>query len=321
MKYFVQAPLKTSKYRHLLLDHVVELETAKVDVFADDPLAGNPCNVVFEADPLDDVQMQRIAYELGPPMTVYSMRSRKADVRLRFFTPEGEEPLSGHGALGALWCMALDRGVGGTPSARHRAETPVGILPFSVDMGPEGPQAVWLAQGKPMFANVGDFKEVASALGVGADALFHDEFPLVRASIGLPCLLVPMRSLEATGKLEPRRQELLALAEDFDVAGVEVYTWNVLEAGATAHSRFFTPYPVFREEPGNGLAAGALAAYFAEYELVPRERLGDMVIEQGHWMGRPGRIRARIEKRGSTVRKVEIGGSALVSVRGRLLLA
>jgi len=321
MKYFVHPGLKTSKYRHLPLDNVVELETAKVDVFADDHLAGNPCNVVFWADSLDDVQMQRIAYELGPPVTAYSMRSRKADVRLRFFTPEGEEPLSGHGALGALWCLALERSVGGTPSAKHRAETSAGILPFSVDMDPEGPRAVWLTQSRPMFASVGDVKEVASALGVGADALFHDEFPLVRASIGLPCLLVPMRSLETAGRLEPKRQEMLALAEEFDVAGIEVFTWSVLEPGATAHSRYFTPYPVFREEPGNGLAAGALAAYFAEFDLVPRERLAEIVIEQGHWIGRPGKILARIEKKGSTVRKVEIGGSALVSVRGRLQLA
>ncbi len=295
-----------------------ELEVAKVDVFAEEPLSGNPAGVVFAADELDDVEMHRVASELGPPVTVFVLRSRKADVRLRFFSQAGEEPLSGHGALGALWCLASQKAILGAPGTRHRAETLLGILPFSLEVGPEGPQMVWLTQKKPLFANVGDFKEVASALGIGAEALFKDEFPLARASTGLPCLLVPIRSLDVLQRLEPRFDEVLAVSEELDVGGIMAFTWNVVEPGSTAHARFLTPHSSIREDPGNGLAAGALAAYFAEHEFIPRESFDRIVIEQGHWIGRPCRMLARIDKKGATVRKVEVGGSARISLHGRL---
>jgi predicted PhzF superfamily epimerase YddE/YHI9 len=45
-----------------------------------------------------------------------------------------------------------------------------------------------------------------------------------------------------------------------------------------------------------------------------------MVIEQGHFMGRPSRVHVRVEKRGSSVTKVEVGGSARMSVKGRVSL-
>ncbi len=298
---------------------MAELEVLKVDVFTRELYMGNPAAVVFDADDLDDMQMQRIASETGSPCTAYVLRSKKADVRLRFFSPYAEDPLSGHATVGALWCLGERQAFGTSPSGKHRLETSAGILPFSLEAGPEGLTCVWMTQKRPMFAQEGDVKEVASALGVGADSLFHDEFPMCRGSTGIPFLLVPVRSIEVMGRLAPKRDEVTALSKELDIAGIEVYSWGVLDEASTVHARCFLPLPEIAEDPASGMPAGALGAYLVENEFIPREKFEGIVVEQGHWVGRPSRIYVRIDKRGSTIRKVEVGGAARISFRGRLV--
>ncbi len=294
---------------------VAELDALRVDVFTTELYMGNPATVVFSADNLDEVLMQRIAHEAGSPVTVFVLRSRKADVRMRFFSPYAEEPLSGHGIVGALWCLAVEKVI--AVGARHRLETQVGVLPFSVEGTADGTESVWMTQSRPMFAKEGDVKEVASAIGVGADSMFDHEFPLSRVSTGLPFLLVSIRSMDVMGRLSPRQSEITQLCRELDVAGVYAYSWNVMEAGSTVHARCFLPSPGIVEDSASGLAAGALAAYLVENEFIPRENFERIVVEQGHFLGRPSQVRARVEKRGGIIRKVEVGGSARISFRGR----
>ena len=297
---------------------MAELEVLKVDVFTDELLTGNPAAVVFDADSLDEVQMQGIAFEEGSPSTAFVLRSKKADLRLRFFSPFVEEPLSGHATVGAIWCLAERQAFGAATGGKQRLETAAGILPFSIESSADGPQRVWMTQKRPMFAREGEIKEVASALGVGVESLFHDQFPISRASTGLPCLIVPVRSIDVIRKMEPKRDELTALATELDVAGIEVFTWGVIDQESTVHARFFVPLPGLHEDPASGLPAGALGAYLVENEFIPREKFEEIVVEQGHWMGRPSKIFVKIERKGSAIYKVEVGGSARVSSRGRL---
>ncbi len=297
---------------------MTELEVLKLDVFAESLFSGNPTWVVFDADTLDEIIMQRIAYELGSPETVFVMRSKKADVKLRFFNADSEEPISGHSTIGALWAMA-DQGAFGTSfGSRHRAETSVGILPFFVELDPEGTKRVWMTQKRPMFSKVEEVTEVASALGIGAESIFLKEFPMTRASTGLPCLLVAVRSLEVIEKLNPRQNELVSLCKDLEVGAVAVYVWGGFDSSTTVHARCFLPTPSYHEDPASGMPAGALASYIADNDFIPRDRLGEVIIEQGHFMGRPSKIYVRIEKRGSTIKKVDVGGSVRPAVRGKI---
>jgi len=289
---------------------MAELEMVRVDVFTEELYMGNPVNVVPGSDALDEVQMQRVASEMGSSPTTYALRSKKADLRLRFFTQFGEESLCGHAVIGAVWCFAERQAFGSSQSGRHRVETQIGVLPVTVDGDADGPRTIWMTQKRPMFAREGDVKEVASSVGVGVDSLFHDRFPMTRASTGMPCLLVPIRSIDVMGRLEPRRIEIDELCRELDVAGILAYSWGVLSEGSTVHARFFVPSPGPLEDPASGMPAGALGAFLVEHEFVPREKFEDIVVEQGHWLGRPSRIHVKVDKRGGTIRRVEVGGSA-----------
>ena len=296
---------------------VAELDVVRVDVFASELYMGNPATVIFDADGLDEVLMQRMANEAGSPVTSFVLRSRKADVRMRFFSPFAEEPLSGHGIVGALWSLADRKAI--AAGTRHRLETQVGVLPFSIEATQEGIESVWMTQTRPMFSKEGDEKEVASSIGIGVESIFTSEFPLSRASTGMPFLLVAARSLEVLEKMTPRQAEITSLCRELDVAGVMAYSWNVIEPGSTVQARCFLPSPGIVEDTASGLAAGALAAYLVDNEYIPREKFDKIVIEQGHFVGRPSLIRARVEKRGGVIRKVEVGGTACVSFRGRVV--
>lgn len=297
---------------------MAELDLLRVDVFTEELYSGNPANVVLDADSLDEVQMGRIASEAGSPPTAFVLRSKKADLRLRYFASSGEDPLCGHATIGAIWCLSDARAFGGSSGGKQRLETPVGILPFSVEAGPDGPRRVWMGQTRPMFAREGDVKEVASALGTGVDSLFDDKFPLARVSTGLPTLLVSVRSIDSMGKLAPKREEVIALCRELDVAAIEAYTWNVFDQGSTVHVRCFVPSKGEIEDAGSGMPAGALGAYLAENEFIPRDKFEDIVVEQGHWLGRPSRILVRVEKHAGAIRKVEVGGAARISFRARM---
>lgn len=292
----------------------------KLDVFTDNLYSGNPAWVVLGADALDDLLMQRASAELGGPEVAFVLKSKKADVRLRYFAGEVEEPISGHCTIGALWALAEQNAFGSSFGGRHRAETPLGILPFSVELRPDGSKTVWMAQKRPLYSRVEEVTEVASALGVGVDTMFHREFPLSKVSTGLPTLVVPMKSMDALGRISPRHDELLALFGEFEVAAVMAYAWGGFEEGTTLHSRCYLPSPVFHEDPASGMPAGALAAYLVEHDLIPRDQAEHMIIEQGHFVGRPSKVHVRVEKKGASVRKVEIGGAVRQSVRGRISL-
>jgi len=297
---------------------VPELDVLKLDVFAEDVFSGNPAWVVLGGDSLDDVLMQRVASELGSPETAFALKSKRADVRLRYFHEQSEEPISGHCTIGALWTLAEQGQFGSVAGSRHRAETPIGILPFWLEPRQEGGTAVWMTQHRPMFSKVDEVTEVASALGIGAELMFHKEFQMCRATTGLPCLLVPIRALEHMEKIAPRPDEVVALCHELGVAAISAYSWSGFDPSSTVHVRCFLPSPSFREDPASGMPAGALGAYLVENGFIPREDAHRIVVEQGHFVGRPSKISVQVEKRGSSIRKVDVGGSVRLSLRGRI---
>ena len=67
----------------------MDLVAGLIDVFADEPLSGNPLAVVEDADDLTVDQMRRIAGEFNQAETTFIKRSTRADRRLRSFTASG----------------------------------------------------------------------------------------------------------------------------------------------------------------------------------------------------------------------------------------
>lgn len=90
----------------------------QVDVFAEQPVSGNPLAVVLEADGLVDDEMQAFANwtNLSETTFVQPPSHPGADYRVRIFTTTRELPFAGHPTLGtcAAWLEA-----GGAPQDPH----------------------------------------------------------------------------------------------------------------------------------------------------------------------------------------------------------
>jgi PhzF family phenazine biosynthesis protein len=96
-----------------------QLPFAQVDVFSFTAYLGNPVAVIFDAEHLEDADMQRVARwtNLSETTFVLPPTTREADYRLRILTPGGELPFAGHPTLGSAHAW-LERG--GTPKVRER---------------------------------------------------------------------------------------------------------------------------------------------------------------------------------------------------------
>ncbi len=78
-----------------------------VDVFTDQPLAGNALAVFPDASGIDDATMQKIAREMNLSETSFVVPSTRADCAagVRIFTPAKEMAFAGHPTIGTSFVL------------------------------------------------------------------------------------------------------------------------------------------------------------------------------------------------------------------------
>ena len=278
-----------------------------VDAFTDEPLRGNAAGVVPDAAGLTDEQMQSIARELGASETAFLRSSEEADRRVRYFTPETEVDLCGHATIGSHALLYADSTL---EAGTHTLSTNVGVLEIEVESGGR----VWMTQDDPEIREVEvGYDRLGSALGIDPEAMrdVGADLPVAHASTGLPFLVVPVNFLEHVGNADPDMRAIEELSDEFGVAGVYVFTFDTLDAESTLHARMFAPGAGVPEDPVTGTASGAAGAYLDRFGAVDTDA---MRFEQGHFLDRDGTVHVEIGER------VRVGGDAVVSFEGRLLV-
>jgi len=287
-----------------------------VDVFADRPLTGNPLTLVPDADDLTVPQMRAIAREFNQSETTFLLRPEEegVDRRLRSFTPAGAEvDGAGHNALGA-WLWLADQGLtGDKPAVTMRQRIGAEVLAVEILRPPGEPTRIVMDQGVPVFGRqVTDEARLTAALGLEPRHLARDAAAQV-VSTGVAHLLVPLATREAVDAAVAQSRELAAILAEAGGEGCYLYT-TAGGDGAAAYTRFFNPTVGIAEDPATGTAAGPLAV-----ALLRSGRAPDgvpVLIEQGHRLGRPSRI--RVDVAGDRVR---LSGSGQITAHGELRLA
>jgi len=288
-----------------------------VDVFARDPLTGNPLALVPDADGLEEVQMRAIAREFNQSETTFLLQPSlpAASVRLRSFTPIGAEVGgAGHNALGAwLWMEATGRLPAAGQDLGWRQEIAGQVLPVEVIRQAGEPAAVWMDQSPPQFGAVAqDRVALAAALGLAEDDLAGSEAAQV-VSTGAGHLLVPLSNRPAVDRAAPDAARLAAVLRQAGGEGCYLYSLDPVDRGAAAYTRFFNPTMGIAEDPATGTAAGPLVARLAAEGKVPDQ--ATVIVEQGYALGRPSRIQVSVSGQ-----RIRVGGSGLVVAEGTLAL-
>lgn len=287
-----------------------------VDVFADQPLAGNPLAVFPDADGFPDALLQSLAREMDHAATAFLFRSALpgAAFRLRIFSREREIPFAGHPALGAHFVHATESRLPlQEPVTRVSHEGDDGL--FEVELRTESGEIRFLRlkQRLPEFGerlSAAEVETVARALGLEEEEIQATNQPVRVASTGLPVLIVPISTLDALGNARPRYGSLREILEPRDATIVYAFTKETRDARAAAHARAFDTIGS-SEVPGAGAAAGALAAYLVNQAAVTVHPVTSLIIEQGHVLSRPSTLYAEVHVRDTKIADVLVGGKVI----------
>lgn len=299
-----------------------ELIFYQLDVFTRTAFQGNALAVFPEEVNLTDEEMQAIAREMNLSETVFVQASERALKKLRIFTPKQELPLAGHPVVGT-WNLLAALGV--VPQAESGVveisqELKVGVLPVEIEFQNGEPRRVTMTQGAFEAGSVmRDEQEIAglaAALGLSpADFNYSPELPVQTVSTGIKSLAVPVKSLDALGRIKVNSSRLSDIYLAFGAIGCYAFTFQTREETSDVHARFFAPADSIAEDPATGSAAGALAGYLTYHGALETKKL---TIEQGDFMQRPSRIFAEVAGERGRVEKVKIGGNSVIVAKGEL---
>ncbi len=277
----------------------MDVEVIRVAAFSENGSGGNPAGVVVSDTLPAEVDMQRIAAEVGYSETVFAC-PQEGGWRARYFAPEMEVPFCGHAtiALGAV--LAMQNGSGVFDLTLNEAQ-------ISVEGHQDGDRLTAALQSPPTRTAEVKPQVITEALalfGYSEDQL-NGRLPPRLVHGGADHLAITLNSREA----------LAGMSYDIE-AGKKLMTregWvTIILAYAENRNLFHTRNPFASggvyEDPATGAATAAFAGYLRETGWL---RAGAVDVVQGEDMGMRSRLRAEYS--------AEAGSSIRVSGEARLI--
>jgi trans-2,3-dihydro-3-hydroxyanthranilate isomerase len=289
----------------------------QIDAFTTQPLQGNACAIVFEADSLDDNMRLAIAREMNLSETAFVMRSDSADFGARYFTPSEEIPLAGHPTIATIHALI--------ETGRLKLTGELTTISLELKVGPirieiyaqagQSPQIV-MSQKKPQFLRIHDLAEVMASFGLSPDDALPN-VPIQTVSTGTPQLMIAVKSLEVLRRIQINVPAYAKLRETGDWFSPHLFCQEGVTSEGQTFARHFGLPPDTSEDPFTGSATGGMAAYLWHHGLLESPRF---VAEQGHWMQRPGQALVEVVGPHDNIETVKVGGQAVTVLRGELIL-
>jgi trans-2,3-dihydro-3-hydroxyanthranilate isomerase len=296
------------------------LDVIQVDAFTDRPFGGNPAAVVLNADHVSEDTMYKIAREMNVRETVFVSRSQVADFRFRYMTPKSEIGFSGHPTIAAFHAL-VEEGLIELVSdlTMVRLETNTGVLDIEIVRNEAtGHHEVQITHKKPQFMDTYDPKDYAEALGLSL-ADIHSPNPLQTVSTGTPHLMMPVSTSRSLDRIKPDWDRLKELQADSDYVSMSVFTRDTREPTSDAQVRHFGPAFGIYEDPVSGSAAGSLGSYLIRYGLMEASYpVTSIVVEQGHYVERPGKIFVEVRGDQEGIDQVKVSGTGVTVIKGML---
>ncbi|MGO4569867.1 PhzF family phenazine biosynthesis protein [Rhizobium sp. 2YAF20] len=271
----------------------------QVDVFASQPLRGNPLAVVVGADALTESEMAAFANWTNLSETTFLLQPRAtdADYRVRIFTPVRELPFAGHPTLGSchVWLAS-----GGKPRGNEIIqECEAGLIRIRRDNDRLSFAAPDLRRAGQVEPEV--LAQIIKGLHLDPGAIVHSNW----VDNGPGWVAVLLRT----------RGEVLALRPDFAVlSGLRVGVvapWNRAKDGQDAdfEVRAFTASGF--EDPVTGSLNAGVAKWLIGSGIAP----STYVASQGTVLGRAGRV--HVEQVGH---EIWVGGTVAACIEGYAIL-
>ena len=282
----------------------MKINVKKVNAFTESPEGGNPAGVVLDSPDLTDEQMKHVSKVLSVSETAFVFPSKKADYKIRFFSPDVEVNLCGHATIATFFTMALEGIFSQNINTVITQETKAGVLPVDIYFSDETVDRVMMTQATPRYKDIClDISILADSLNISVDEI-DDSLPKQIVSTGLFTLPLCVKSFDTLKAINPDFEKIKKLCSRFGVGSFHLFTFDTIEPNSTYHARNFAPVYGVNEDPVTGTANGAVCSYLLKNKIVKDRNL---ICEQGDIMGRPGRVFVEIG-----IDEVKVGGKARV---------
>jgi PhzF family phenazine biosynthesis protein len=267
----------------------------QVDVFSQEPFAGNPVAVVLDGAGLSSAEMQLIAHwtNLSETTFVLPADAPGADYQVRIFTTATELPFAGHPTLGTCHAWLEAGGRPANPDAIVQ-QCGLGLVQIRRLGGMLSFAAPPLLRSGPVDESL--IAEIARQLGVSRADVVDAQW----ADNGPGWVAVLLDSADAVLSLRPA----LAPGMDIGVAG----PYPAGSECAIEVRAFFSQDDHSAEDPVTGSFNASLAQW-----LVETGRLAaPYVASQGTAIGRRGRVHVSADESGA----IWVGGGTVTRVSG-----
>lgn len=273
----------------------------QLDVFCTEVVRGNPLAVVIDGEGLSDERMQEFARWTALSETTFLLppTDRRADYRVRIFTPGGELPFAGHPTLGS--CRAwLDQG--GVPRQSGRVIQQCGVGLVEVRLEASGRLAFAAPPLRREVVEPGLLAQVLAALGLAP----HELMASAWLDNGPRWLGLQLASAERVRAVQPDHAALKHLAKVGLVGACAPGDETQFEVRGLA-----APLGV-NEDP----VTGSLNASLAQWLMGDGRAPDSYLAAQGSALGRAGRVHLRRDADGT----VWVGGEVQDCIAGTVAL-
>lgn len=287
-----------------------------VDVFAKSKYTGNQLAVIRHAESLSDHEMQLLAREMNYSETTFilsdEMREGGCDVRI--FTPETELPFAGHPTLGTAYI--IQREIVKERINEIVLNLQIGKIPVTIKYVEERPDLLWMKQIQPIFGKTFTPDLISKILRLDETDI-NNQFPIQEVSTGVPCIIVPLKTLDAVKKASIDRDRYFKLINKLTVKTILVFSTETYGKENDLNVRFFADYYGVPEDPATGSGNGCLAGYLIKHNFFGRDRI-NVRVEQGYEINRPSLLFLSARKKEGGI-DISVGGRVVMIAEGNLI--
>lgn len=284
----------------------MSLKYRHVDVFTDRPFSGNGLTVFVLEQELSTELMQEITREMRQFESIFLFPTNQPNTfRARVFTMEEELDFAGHPTLGAASALH-EKFLPNEKSAQWKIKFNAKETLVTTSVFDNRYQAS-MEQGIPEFGeplSEERIKKFLSVLNLAVTDL-DDNFPPEVISLGLPYLIVPVKSGLENAKISVPNFE--AMLEEINAKFV--YVFDLLKKEGRTWDNDGKV-----EDAATGSAAGPTGVYLFRYGLA---QAGEVItLNQGNFLGRPSKLKVKIEGAKENIQSVEVSGEVVMMSSG-----
>jgi PhzF family phenazine biosynthesis protein len=281
----------------------MKFKVFKINAFSESLDGGNPSGVVLNSPNLTDEKMKQITEMMQVSETGFVFPSKKADYKVRYFSPKVEVNLCGHATIATFFLLALKGNISRVKNLSLTQETKAGVLPVNIYFNDYGEiNRVMMTQVKPKLKNIYlDISKIADSLNISVGKI-NDSLPKQIVSTGLFTLPICIDSFNTLKNIKPDFEKIKKICIKLNIGSFHLFTFDTINQESIYHARNFAPLYGINEDPVTGTANGAVCHYLKTNNMIEGRNL---ICEQGDIIKRPGRVFVEIEKT-----EIRVGGKA-----------